>query len=205
MWLGDKLKIKATILLMALMLSLTIPLLTAKAQTIPPDVYVYAWVDKSQYMPGETGTLYITVLNTKDNSVDVRNITIRYQWFAYVKDHWEGNETVKNINAPVGSKGGYWNTEKTFKVPEDGRIVSSGPLSISIYVTIQDGPSVYSRSPYSSPMVNIANPTLHMTVKDVDKILTMITVAAVLMIVSAIIVAAAVFVAGRGRKAVSTA
>lgn len=185
------------------MLSLTMPLLTAKAQTLSPDVYVFAWVDKSQYMPGETGTLYITVLNMKDSPVEIKNVTIRYPWWAYVKDHWEGNETIKKIDEAIGSKGGKWNTEKSFKIPEDGRI--SGGLS-PIYITavFQEGtpPIVYSKP--AQPYVNIANPTSHITVKDVDKILTMITVAAVLMIISAIIVAAAVIVAGR-RKAAPTA
>lgn len=82
---------------------------------------VYGRTDKSSYIPGDSGTLYITVKNTGTGTFTVHNITINYPWKAFVIDHWDGNATNNGINQPVGTPGGTWNSQYSFTVPTDGR------------------------------------------------------------------------------------
>ena len=89
-----------------------------KAQITPREFNVYAWVDKLQYAPGDSGTLYITIRNDLATEVYVYNITIEYPWHAYAKDHWEGNDTIE-VNAAIARDGGVINKESKFTVPKD--------------------------------------------------------------------------------------
>ncbi len=64
-------------------------------------VNVYARTDRSSYVPGDTGTLFITIRNDGTQSFAVRNISITYPWKAFITDHWDGNST--NIISPVAA------------------------------------------------------------------------------------------------------
>jgi len=107
--------------IMTLSMLLIVPSNKVMAQ-VSATVNVYAWVDKPQYEVGETGTLYITVRNDRTDSIEIRNVTIRFPWFAYVQDHWEGNETIKGTPVDtISSEGGHYYREVKFTVPNDGR------------------------------------------------------------------------------------
>ena len=84
-------------------------------------VNTYAHTDKPSYVPGDTGTLFITVRNQGTQSFAVRNISITYPWKGFITDHWDGNST--NIISPVAAlaQGQTYNTQYTFTVPTDGR------------------------------------------------------------------------------------
>lgn len=65
----------ATISLLALIVA-TVSL-PAHAQTVN-------WrADKSAYIPGDSGTVTITIINTSGNPLEVRNITVYYPWAGY--------------------------------------------------------------------------------------------------------------------------
>ncbi|SRR5712691_1326296 len=90
-------------------------------------VNIYARTDKASYVPGDTGTLFITVRNDGTQSFAVRNISITYPWKAFITDHWDGNSTY--VISPVAAlaQGQTYNTQYTFTVPTDGR------ASVSIF------------------------------------------------------------------------
>ena len=105
---------------------------------------VYARTDKSSYIPGDSGILFITVRNSGTATFSVHNITINYPWKAFVIDHWDGNVTQNNINQPVGTPGGTWNSQYTFTVPTDGRayygnIGGLSPVTLVIGTDITTG------------------------------------------------------------------
>ena len=85
---------------------------------------IYARTDKSSYLPGDTGTLFLTVRNTGTQSFAVKNISITYPWKAFITDHWEGNTTTIPSPTPAlaGTPSiGTYNTQFSFTVPTDGR------------------------------------------------------------------------------------
>jgi hypothetical protein len=94
---------------------------------------IYAWTDKSSYVPGDSGVLHITVRNTGTQAFTVRNITVDYPWMAFVTDHWDGNFTTANINNAVAA-GQNYNTQYSFTVPTDGRASFFGVGTASITV-----------------------------------------------------------------------
>jgi hypothetical protein len=101
----------------------------------------YGRVDKSSYLPGDSGTLYITVHNTGSQAITVKNMTIDYPWMAFITDHWDGNTTVLNINQPLSQNQNY-NGQFSFTVPTDGR-AHSGYISVTVYTDVPE-PSSYS-------------------------------------------------------------
>ena len=86
---------------------------------------VYAWTEKSSYLPGDTGVLHRTVRNQGTQSFTVKNITVNYPWKAFVVDHWDGNATY--VLSPVAAlaSGQTYNTQYSFTVPTDGRANSN--------------------------------------------------------------------------------
>ena len=102
------------------------------AQPVLPSVY--AWTDKPQYKPGETGTLKITVLNEQDEPVEVKSISIEYPWFVYngKTGEWEGNATVTEGLPKWVNPGEVYYTEVKFTIPTDGRVLAAGTIDIKV-------------------------------------------------------------------------
>ena len=100
---------------------------------------VYGRTDKSSYIPGDSGILYITIKNTGDGSFTVRNVTIAYPWKAFITDHWDGNLTTTGINQAVGTPGATWNTQYSFTVPTDGRAYYGSTITLMIGTDITTG------------------------------------------------------------------
>lgn len=125
---------------------LTLALIT-NAHAGPAPVF-YIRPDKPSYLPGESGTLSITIRNQGDQAFTVKNMTIQYSWMSFINDHWEGNETVRNITAPLAA-GQAYNTQRGFTVPSDGR-AQTGFALIQIGTDIGGGGgSLFPREPFS--------------------------------------------------------
>jgi len=104
-------------------------------------IVAYGRTDKASYVPGDSGILYITLKNTGSQSFTVKNVTVDYPWMAFVTDHWDGNFTTLNVNQPVGTPGGTWNTQYSFTVPTDSRVYQNGEqASITIGTDIPNRP-----------------------------------------------------------------
>src|SRR2546422_1968776 len=58
--------------------------LIVAAFSMPAHAQTVNWrADKSAYIPGDTGTLTITIINTGSNPLEVRNVTVYYPWAGY--------------------------------------------------------------------------------------------------------------------------
>jgi hypothetical protein len=182
--------------IIAILLSLTTLLMlfpVSFAQPQAKTVLVSAWVDKTWYEQGETGTLYITVLNKLDHAITIHNITIKYEsWYRFVKDHWEGNETIEVDTSRKRNEEYY--IETTFTVPSDSRGVTTR-VAIEVYTDQRDTP--YSPSYGEEPDVNVAAVPWYFALKDMDKLMSLITVQVILTIICTIILAATIFLSKR--------
>lgn len=167
-----------------------------KAQVSSDEFHVYAWVDKLQYKPGDSGTLSITILNDNPSEVYVYNITIEYPWRAFVKDHWEGNDTIE-VEAAIGRDGGVLNKELAFTVPKDGRAITFVTTGIDVDVETDE---LGKENPDNSVLISVANPPVQMALTDIDVWMTYLIVAVVVCI---IILAIVVFLATRKTRASS--
>lgn len=160
------------------------------------DVVISAYVDKPQYMPGEDGRLYINILNYKDKPVEIENITILYSWFGYVDNKWVGNETIipASDEKALTKDGGKLIKQVAFTVPNDGRILSGdGPGACEAQITVYfDDESFFESIP-----INVAYPQWHVSLQDMDKLMSLVTVQIVLTIVCTVILAAAIFLSRR--------
>jgi hypothetical protein len=156
-------------------------------------VNVYGYTDKLQYSPGETVTLKIWVYNEGPDEIVLKNITIYVPWYSPI---WGGNFTISAGNAVLG-KGQNWTTIKTFTIPEDGRAYG-GAIRVEGVYTI--GPVAYSFTRYPCSL-NVPTAFKYSLV-DMDKLLTLVTILAVLVIVCTIILAATIFLSMRRPKVV---
>ncbi|HYY90555.1 MAG TPA: hypothetical protein VE955_01055 [Candidatus Dormibacteraeota bacterium] len=104
-------------------------------------VSVYGWTDRASYLPGDAGTIHVTVRNQGTQAFTVKNITVNYPWKAFVIDHWDGNFTAAGINQALAT-GQSYNTQYTFTIPTDGRAAQFfGTVSISVGTDIGSGGS----------------------------------------------------------------
>jgi hypothetical protein len=103
-------------------------------------INTYARTDRASYVPGDSGTLLITIRNSGTQAFTVKNISITYPWKAFITDHWDGNTT--NVITPQALAAGQtYNTQYTFTVPTDGRAsnVFGGTISIQVGTDIGGG------------------------------------------------------------------
>ena len=97
---------------------------------------IYARTDKSSYIPGDSGTLFITVRNQGTNPFTVKNITVAYPWKSFITDHWDGNFTDASINQALAT-GQTLNKQYPFTVPSDGRASNSfGTIGATISIIV---------------------------------------------------------------------
>lgn len=185
------------IIAIAAMVSMSSPTLTY-AQ--PPErVNIYAWTDKASYDPGESGKLTIVIRNDRaDVDLILYNITIEYPWFAYNGERWEGNDTII-IGETLLKNGGVKTYTRSFTVPTDGRIAQA-TYGAQIVVTANVDKAPYSYT--SRTTIYIRGIAYPMAIQEWDKMITLLTIQAVLLIVCTIIIAAIIFLSSRRPRAI---
>jgi len=187
------LKRKIIVILIMTLLSMILFVSSTKVQAAPEEFYVYAWVDKLQYLPGDSGTLHVTIRNDLGDEAYVYNITIIYPWHAYVIDHWEGNGTIE-VKGVVERDGGVLNKEFKFEVPKDGKaLFASDEIDVVVYTD-----ELGEQDPDSPVLISVANPPVHMAVKGMDVWMTSLMVA---IVICTIILAIVFFLSTRGPRA----
>ena len=191
---GTNLKRKYLAIVITTMAISAIFLTSLAYAQVPTTVNIYAWTDKTYYNLGEKGILYIVIRNDrKDEDLILKNITITYPWFAYTGEKWEGNDTIKPDVAFM-KNGGIYTKSVDFDVPRDGRAVGGMyGTTLQIIVAVDKAPYQYL---HSMP-IYIKSTPIYMSFEDMDKIVTLFTVQAVLIIVCTIIIAATIFLSAR--------
>lgn len=176
--------LKGKILLILLTMTL-ITLVSVSSVGAVADIEIYGYTDKTQYMPGEKGTLKIWIYNEGTEDIILYNVTIEYPWHSYYI--WEGNETI-TVNGPV-MIGKNWTTSISFTIPTDGRAVG-GNIRVTV---VTDKVPIRSRN---FPL-SVASAPFYASLQDIDKIVTLFTILVVLLIVCTVIIAATLFLTGR--------
>jgi hypothetical protein len=155
-------------------------------------VDVYIDFDKRQYAPGEQGTFSFTVRNTGEDPIEIKNVSIVFDtWMMYTADGWDelGNKTIDYSDLdPIGSNKTVALQDVSFTVPTDGRAAST-----DVYIRIYTNKQVLTKYAH----IDVVEPEVLNLQRSLDNIVTLLTLVAILAIISAIIVAAAVFLSGR--------
>ena len=180
-------------IILALILS-SMSIAISNAQQIKRDVYVFAWTDKQSYRPGEDGTITIMIVNKHpSNYYTIKNITITYPWWPnYIDGEWIGNDTITEkvddrlpYSLAVGTE---YKIERHFKVPSDGR-AKGGPIEVTVNVGF--GATELQLYPNTTPYINI-DTTPPLRVENLDKIMILLVVQAILIIVAVAILASVI-------------
>jgi hypothetical protein len=171
--------------LVALLFAFSLLVPIANAAFSPGNVNIYLWADKTQYQPGDTITIYFTILNAMSSDpVVINQVNITTPWYNYIRDHWEGNETM--IINKVITAGTAYSNSTTIQIPSDSRATASG-TSIDINVTIKTSIETFPRQ----ITVNMANPPF--TVRNMDTLILLSAVLIILIVVCTALIAAAIF------------
>jgi ABC-type anion transport system duplicated permease subunit len=176
----DKLKEK---LLLVSVVMILIALAAAPLASAAPAIYGY--MDKTQYKPGETVKMSFWIHNPSAETIELKNITIRYPWYS---PFWDSNQTIKYETTTTLVQGQNRSEVITFPIPNDGR-AEAGDVMITI--TYKDGTGNI-RSTLSSVYLSVIS---YGPLENMDKIVTLLTVLVVLVIVGAVIIAATIFLA----------
>jgi len=184
--------LKEKILVISIMVALTM-LVFMPASSALPLIGVYGYTDKPQYLPGETVTVKVYIYNYGPEEIVLKNVTIIYPWYNII---WGGNETIANINQPL-TKGAYWETTRTFTIPNDGR--ASGD-SIDVTYAYAIGASVYTPARPAEIRFELTSVPLDQSLKDLDKLINLFTIQTLLLIIGALIIAASIFLSTRRPK-----
>jgi uncharacterized membrane protein len=148
-------------------------------------IQIYSYANKSEYVPGEKGTLKIVIYNDGSDSVILESVTIEYPWHSlYI---WEGNDTIANITTAIPAKGN-WSVEKTFTVPLDGRADSG---SIVIRAVTDDG----TIPEYVA--IHVADGSTAATMKYMEQISLLFTVLVLIVLIGIFAIAGTIFLSAR--------
>jgi hypothetical protein len=158
---------------------------------------VYGYTDKTYYSPGDTVTLTVFIREAGTDTIVMINATIVYPWVNSTCPWLDANQTISAKSIAI-SQGESWNFTATFTIPTDSRAnIPNGVIEI-IY-SFKDSGTVYT-IPYNLNVLHVlAIPSLY-TLADMGTVITMIMVSAVLLIISALIIAAAIFLSRRTPK-----
>lgn len=170
---------------MALLFAVVLLVPLVSADFTSGAVNVYVWVDKTQYNPGDTITLYYTIYNARSLSIEINQVDIKTPWFIYNKDHWEGNQTII-INQDINADTAYSNST-TIPIPNNG-LATAFNSSVDISVSIKTNAGTYNEQ----VVVGISNPPVHMVVQYMDALILLVVVLIILMVVCAVLIAAAI-------------
>jgi hypothetical protein len=185
--------LKGKILLASMIAMLTI-LAFSPAANAAVNISISGYLDKPNYMPGDTVTVTFSVYEGGSDTINLANVTIVYPWYNIM---WGGNQTIDANNAAI-AQGKSWNSTATFTIPTDSRAISG---YVTIYYYAVSGSTVYKSSASASTLyLHVSSVPYYSSIQNMDQLITLFTVQAVLIIVSALIIAAAIFLSTRSPK-----
>jgi len=153
------------------------------------DVFVNK--DKVEYGPGDTGAISIIIRNTSGDPIEIRNISIQFtNWMMYTVDGWDelGNRTIVYSDVIVASNQSVALEDISFTVPTDGRAQST---NVELWVYTNNARII------ARPRIDVIQSYAQNLLRSMNNIVLLLTVAAILAILSAIIIASAVFLSAR--------
>jgi hypothetical protein len=188
--------LKGKILIVSMIAALAI-LALSPATHAAAGVIVYGYTDKAYYNPGDTVTLTVFMHEAGTDTIIMINATVVYPWVNSTYPWLSANQTISAKSTAI-SQGESWNFTATFTIPNDGRanIASS---NIVIYYYYKDS-GVLSPGSAALSVLHVNAVPFLFSLANMDTVITMIMVSAVLLIISALIIAAAIFLSRRTPK-----
>src|SRR5712692_910955 len=95
--------------------------------------------DRPSYVPGDMGTLLITIRNVGSQAFAIKNLTITFSWLAFLNDHWDGNYTISVVPPKPLATNQVYNNQQSFTVPNDGRATQGAMVSVTAGTDIGGG------------------------------------------------------------------
>jgi hypothetical protein len=177
-----KTEIVALVILVVLSVLVLMPLSGAYTPTS-----LTLWTDKSQYAPGDAGTLYIAFYNNIGRTLAINGITIVFEsWRSYDSSGgWLGNQTIE-INRAFVNGEIYYNSTR-FLVPTDGRANST---VVTVTVTIAEPLDIGVIEEHG--YINV-----HQAPRYEETVVTLLTILLVLIIICTAIISATMFISAR--------
>ena len=75
---------------------------------------LYTRADRASYVPGDSGTLTVTIVNTGSSVIQLNNLTVYFPWAGFDSNgKWQGNSTASYSNTFIGAPGGTTSTTFT--------------------------------------------------------------------------------------------
>jgi hypothetical protein len=188
----------AIIFLVTLLLTLALAP-QAKAQ---PSLQVIGYTDKTQYKPGDSGTVNLWIRNTQPVVAYLWNVSVIFAW--YIGGSSNGNwTTVLSTPYPAIGMSQNWTTSISFTVPNDGRAGNSNPVAaghgqniavIVGYIWYETGTPPPKHTPEITGWLtmNIAAAPFNAVLWGFDMLQTLFIVNIIVMIIAAVIIAYAV-------------
>jgi hypothetical protein len=190
--------LKGKILLASMIAALAI-LAFSPAANAAVSINVNGFTDKTSYVPGDKVTVTVFIYESGTDTINLKNVTVIYPWYSIL---WGGNQTINANNAPI-AQGESWNFTATFTIPTDGR-ASSGYIDIHYYAV--SGSNVYENTVSANMLyLHVSAVPQSVSLQNMDNLVTLMTVETVLIIISAIIIAAAIFLTAHRPKVSWTA
>jgi len=161
------------------------------------DVFVNK--DKVEYGPGDNGAISIIIRNTSEDPIEIRNVSIQFtNWMMYTVDGWDevGNRTIVYSDVIfLASNQSVALEDISFTVPTDGRAQST---NVELWVYTNKPSPLHPRP--RAEYIDVVSSYQQNILRSMDNIVLLLTVAAILAILSAIIIASAVFLSARRPK-----
>lgn len=179
-------------ILMLFVLLATVSLAFAPVGRAFANFAIYAYTDKVYYRPGDSGTLQIWIVNSGDEDLILKNITIYYPWYNPA-GLWAGNVTITPSTSTVIVAGGNWSGTSTFTVPNDGRVTSGGS-TISINVVTDK------LTDSSSVLMSLSSTPFYFSLQSMDQLLVWFTILVAAIVACTLIIVGALFVSTRGLR-----
>jgi hypothetical protein len=187
----------AIIFLVTLLLTLAL----APQAKAAPSLQALGYTDKTQYKPGDSGTLKLWVRNNQPDVAYIWNVSIIFPW--YIGGSSDGNQTtVLSPKATIGLNQN-WTTSVSFTVPNDGRAGNNNPVpglpagNIAVIVGYEwyiSGNPPVRQTPkiVLGQSMNIAAAPFNAVLWGFDMLQTLFIVNIIVMIIAAVIIAYAV-------------
>lgn len=156
---------------------------------MPREVIIKTWTDRQFYKPGEQGWLRIIVFNNSPEDYYIKNITVKYPWwYSYVDGEWKGFNVIEPKKDTLKS-GETYEDNVPINVPSEGR-VRPGVYNVEVTVNL-DRETVSTKTNieivHESPLA----------IEGLDRIVTLFAVQIILTVISALVIAAAIYLSLR--------
>jgi len=144
-----------------------------------PVTELWIYTDKAYYGYGDEGTLFVTIRNNGPGAIEIKSIKVKFPWYGWYHESWDGNFTKEITNGALGEK-----LAKTysvqFKIPSESRDRWRGSEA-EIEVKYQYGPETETIE--RKILINLMAPVYNENITPIYYLTGVLTIAVIVVIV----------------------